>query len=104
MSPPKEKAALQGGLFNSDNYDERNVARTDTESNLLPKNVQALTETGAQFHWRKSASDIIGRCPLCAGKIVIHESAPWALCVGEIRCPAGQIAFSELLAAIGRTK
>lgn len=69
-----------------------------------PKNVAVLTAAGADFHWRKSAADIIGLCPFCEGKLVLHESEPWALCVGEIHCRAGQLPFSELLGQIARKK
>ena len=69
-----------------------------------PKNVKALAAAGTEFHWRKSAFDIIGRCPLCCGKLFIHESEPWALCVGEIYCRAGQLPFDELVAEIARKK
>jgi hypothetical protein len=69
-----------------------------------PKNVAALTAAGAEFHWRKSAADIIGLCPFCQGKLVLHESEPWALCVGQIHCRAGQLPFGELLAEIARNK
>ncbi len=67
-----------------------------------PKNAEALGDAGAEFHWRKSAGDLIGVCPLCQGKLIVHESEPWALCVGENHCPASTIPFDELLAEIRR--
>ena len=79
MSPPgKEKGALQGALFHSQNYDRKTVAQERGAGNVVPKNVQALTEAGAEFHWRKSAGDLIGTCPFCRGKLIIDQDQPWA--------------------------
>ena len=105
MSPPgKEKGALQGALFHSQNYDGNSVAQEGAVSNVVPKSVQALTAVGAEFHWRKSAGDLIGTCPLCRGKLIIDQDQPWALCLGEIHCRAGQLPFDELLTEIARKK
>ena len=104
MSPPKEKAALQGGLFNSENYDKRNVARGDSKDKPLPRNVQALTAAGVKFAWRESAGDVFTSCPMCLQKLALHESEPWHICLGEFTCRATAMPFNELLAAIGRAR
>jgi hypothetical protein len=100
-SPPKKEAALRQAAPN-ETYDMRTVAHGEEQDNFFPPNVEALTAAGLEFHWRKSAADLIGKCPLCRGKLIVHESEPWALCVGAVHCPASTMVFNELLAEIRR--
>ena len=99
--PGNENAALSGGALKKP-YHARTVAHSSEQDNFFPANVESLSAAGAEFHWRKSAGDLIGACPLCKGKLIVHESEPWALCVGENHCPASTMPFDELLAEIRR--
>lgn len=101
-SPPgNENAALAGGALKK-TFNTRTVARGAEQDNFFPANVESLNAAGAEFHWRKSAADLIGICPLCRGKLIIDQDRPWALCVGENHCPASTMPFDELLAEIRR--
>jgi len=67
-----------------------------------PANVERLRNLGARFQHRPGSHDIVTTCAACGGRLILHESEKWALCVGHgVRCGVHALDFDEVLQRIG---
>jgi hypothetical protein len=69
-------------------------------SDLFPANVALLQSLGIEHQWRPADHEIIVKCPVCAGSLVIDESKKYHICFGVERppgCPTRQMDFEELM-------
>jgi hypothetical protein len=74
---------------------------------LFPVNVELLLKRGIAFTRRHGSRDLALKCPLCGGKLILDESLPWFLCMGQIHCRIQATTFEKLVEALvekGRVK
>jgi hypothetical protein len=76
---------------------------TPTGPELWPPNVARLRELGIPFEWRRIHHDIVIACPRCSGRFLVHESADWHLCLGNLGCRADRVPFPALMATLADT-
>ena len=76
-----------------------------TQTELVPANVERLHTLGIQFTRRMAGHDLITACPICRrGKLIIDEEKPFFICLGDFDCVAGQLNFDQLVCALERDK
>ena len=103
MSPPgKEKGALQGALFHTENYDARTVARLPAQGNIIPELVARLIGAGIVHEYRRNAKEAVLTCPWCEGRLSLHVEQPWHFCFSRGHCPVDRLTFDEVIGALCR--
>ena len=94
MPPPgKENATRQGGALKTDN--PRRISQSPFRGKR--RNVERLKSLGVSHTHRPSSRDILAACPSCGGRILIDETKPYLICMGDMLCPINRIPFAAVV-------
>lgn len=95
-SPPENGKAgcgpTRSGLSEKHNFE---TSETVTDQ-ALPVNVARLKNLGVRFNYSTRDRQIILPCPICRGRLVLHDEQPWQWCV-DIKCKSRRLTFEQII-------
>jgi hypothetical protein len=101
VKSPNENATRQGGALKTA-YDGGNIrpASSNFKPELFPANVELLSKRRIPFTRRHGSRDLMLVCSFCGGKLILDESLPWYVCLGDLHCRVQATTFEKVVLAL----
>ncbi len=93
MNAGNENATLQGGALKTDN--KRKISQSALRGKQA--NVERLESLGVRHIHRPGSRDILAACPSCGGRLLLDETEPYLVCIGDMLCPINRIPFAAVV-------